>query len=104
MADENEKSYLIGMKFGTRGFFKSLITNLSSKFRNSKWRIQYGERKCKKLLDAVDIWYSVVFGVADYESELKIHKFKIADPIYLTKMQKGKIYAAEVFLRHTFFR
>ena len=31
MAEENAKSYLIGMKFGTRGFLGSLITNSSSK-------------------------------------------------------------------------
>ena len=41
MADENAKSYLIGMKFATGG----------------------------------------VFGVADYESEINIQKFKMADPI-----------------------
>ena len=33
MADENAKSYLIGMKFSTQGFLGSLITNLNSKFR-----------------------------------------------------------------------
>ena len=29
MADENAKSYLIGMKFGTRGFSESPITDPS---------------------------------------------------------------------------
>lgn len=32
-------------------------------------------------------WCSGVFKVADYESEVKIHKLKIADPIWLRKMQ-----------------
>ena len=36
----------------------------------------------KKLLDCDDIWYSGIFGVADYESELKIQKLKMADLIY----------------------
>ena len=42
----------------------------------------------QKSLDRDDIWYSRVFEVADYESELKIHKLKMADSIWLTKMQK----------------
>ena len=79
MADEKAKSYLIGMIFETRGFLVSLITNPHSKFRNSKRRIQYGGQKCKKLVDWDDIWYSEVFGVAEYESELKIRKFKMVD-------------------------
>ena len=77
------------LKFCTQGFLESLITNLSSKYINSKWRIQYGGWKCKKFLD----W-----------DELRIRKFKIADPIWLTKMQKEKSYPTKISLRHTFFR
>ena len=33
----------------------------------------------KNLLDCNDIWYAVVFGVAEYESELNLQKFKMAD-------------------------
>ena len=33
----------------------------------------------QELLDWNDIWYSGVFGVVDYESEIKIEKLKIAD-------------------------
>ena len=79
-------------KFGIRRFLGSLITNPTSEFRNSKWRIQYGGPKCKKqkimTLDWDQIWYLEVLGVADYESQLKILKFKTEDPIWLTKMQK----------------
>ena len=82
------KSYLIEMKFDTRGFLESLITNPSSKIRNSKWRIQDGWQKFKKSLDWDDIRYSGVFRVADYKSELTIQKFKMADRIWRTKMQK----------------
>ena len=35
-------------------------------------------KKFKTLLDSDNIWYSGVFGVADYESELKNQKFKMA--------------------------
>ena len=38
----------VGMIFGTRGFLLSLITNSSSKLRNSKWRMQCGGLKCAK--------------------------------------------------------
>ena len=88
MASENAKSNLIRMIFGTPRFSGSVITNLSSKFRNSKWRIQYGGQKSKKLIDGDDIRYSAVFRVADYKSKLKIQKFKMADPIWRAKMQK----------------
>ena len=76
MADENAKSYLIGMIFGTSEFLGSLITNPSSTFRNSEWRIQYGGRQCKKLLNWDDIWYLRVFGIADYGFKLKGQKIK----------------------------
>ena len=36
----------------------------------------------------LEIWYSVVFEIADYVSELKIQKLKVADPTWCTKMQK----------------
>ena len=39
MVDENAKSYLIGMIFGTREFSGSLIMNPSSNFRSSKLRV-----------------------------------------------------------------
>ena len=42
MADQIAKSYLIWMKFYTRGLLTSLITNPNSKFRNSISGIQYG--------------------------------------------------------------
>ena len=53
MADENTKNGLIWINFGTYGLFRLLITNLNSKFRNSKWRIQYGGQKYKKRLDFI---------------------------------------------------
>ena len=76
------------LKISTREFVRWLITKLGSKFGNSQWRIQYGGRKCKKLLDLDDTWYSGHFGVGDYESELRIQKCKMTDPIWRTKMQK----------------
>ena len=49
MTDKNAKSYLMGMKVGTRGFLASPITNLSSILINSKFRMQYGGPKCEML-------------------------------------------------------
>ena len=51
MAEQNTKCYLIGIKFGTRRFLQSLITNPSSKFRNSRCLIQYGDPKYKNSFD-----------------------------------------------------
>ena len=69
--DKSVKSYLNGMKFGTLGFLRSLIVNPNSKFRNTKWRIQYGGPKYKKLLEWDEIWYSGVFGVTDLSLKFK---------------------------------
>ena len=51
MADQNAKSYFIGIKFGTWRSLGSLNMNPSSTFINSEWRSQYGRPKCKKLFD-----------------------------------------------------
>ena len=49
MADQNAKSSMVGIKFGTQG-------------------------------------YSRVFEDADHESELYFHKFKMANPTWLTNL------------------
>ena len=98
------KTLVDRIKFSTRGFLGSLITNPNSKFRISKRQIQHGGPKFKKVPDWDKFWYLVIFGVADYESERNIQKFKISDAIWRTKMQKAKIYAANGSLRHIFFR
>ena len=35
----------------------------------------------------LEIWCSKVYGISNYETVLKIRKFKIVDPIWLTKIQ-----------------
>ena len=49
---------------------------------DSIWRIQNGGLKCKKLIVLYETWYSGIFEIGNYESELKIHNFKMADPIW----------------------
>ena len=51
-------------------------------------QIQNGGLKCKKSLDWDDTWYSGILEIGDYESELIIQKFKMADPIWRTEMKK----------------
>ena len=46
------------------------------------------QTRMQKIFFWVKIWYLYVFRVADYESELKVYKFKIANPIWRTKMEK----------------
>ena len=60
------------LRISTWEILRSLITNPSSKFKNSKWQIQYGGERCEKLLDLDDIRYLGDFGVLDYESEPRI--------------------------------
>ena len=76
MADWFAKSNLIRMKSGTRGFLRSLITNLISE-------IQYGESNgrlsCEKWFNLNESSYSSVFEIADYrslESENQSCKFQ----------------------------
>ena len=66
----------------------SRITNLKSDFQNSKWRIQYGGRNGKKLAYKRYNLYIWVFGVADYESEVRFSKFKMVDSKWRTKWKK----------------
>ena len=51
IADPNGKIYLIDMKISTRKFSWSLIKNLHSEFRNSKFWIQYGGLRCTNWFD-----------------------------------------------------
>ena len=84
MADVKWKILTIFLILCTREFLESLITNLKLDFENSKWRIQYGGRQMKNFNNFPDIVYSRIFGVADYESEIRFWKFKMADPIWRT--------------------
>ena len=59
---------------------------------------QYGGSKRKKLLKCDEIWYSEVFAIADYESELNIQKFQMSNSIWRAIMQKARSYAAKVSL------
>ena len=72
------------MGLGIWDFSGSLITNM----RTQNSEIQNGEPKCKNLVDSDETKYFEIFWDADYERELKIHKFKMADSISRTKMQK----------------
>ena len=63
-----------------------LITYLQSEFQNSKWRIQNGGKVHDFLLG--------VFEVADYETEVRILKFKIT--VYSKIMYLEKINTLEI--------
>ena len=54
------------MKFGIQEFLGSLITNLRSTFRNSKWRMCNSRSKYKKLLDCDKICFSGIFGIKKF--------------------------------------
>ena len=43
--------------------------------------------KCKKWFDLDGTWYSGIFEVADYESELKNQELKMTDRVWSTKIQ-----------------
>ena len=66
MAVKNAKTCLIERKLGIQGFLGSLITNRRSTLGNSKLQMQYGEPKCKKLLDWNKICFSGIFGIEQF--------------------------------------
>ena len=80
MAGRYVKFCFIRIEIGTRGFSSPLITNLYSKFWNSKWWIQYGGSKYQHLLDSDENCYSEVVEMADYKRLREILTFKMADP------------------------
>ena len=49
--------------------------------QSSKWRIHYDEPKCKALIDSNWTRYTGVFEVTKSESDFKIQKFKMTNPI-----------------------
>ena len=88
MADVKSKIRSISLILCIWGFLGTLITNLKLDFENSKWRIQYGGRQIESFINFYDTLYLVVFGDADYESEIRFSKFKMADPIWRTSNRK----------------
>ena len=58
------------------------IQNLVSELQNSKWRIQNGgyiSANSQFFLNCAGTWCMGVFGVADYESGVRIVKFEMED-------------------------
>ena len=47
-----------------------------------------GDENSKGNLIAIAFGTREVFRVTDYEFELKVHKFKMADPTWRTEMEK----------------
>ena len=74
----------IVLRFATRGFLGSLISNLSQKFENSKWLIQYGGKKFQNQPNLRETCYPGFFGVAEFKSGIKSRKFKMVDEVFKT--------------------
>ena len=76
------------MKLVTEGFLGSLIKYANLKFLNQNGGSNMANHNVRSRLIRMELGTRGVFGVADYESKLKIYKFKMSDPIWRTKMQK----------------
>ena len=79
----------------------SLIMNPSLKFRNSKWRIQYGGKKYKKCLDLDETQYSenstfkngkwrIQYGVKKYKRWLDSEKNRFLRSPFLNQNSSQK--------------
>ena len=69
--------FAIASKLRVWGFSGSLITNLVSELKNSKWKIENGgdvsvNRKC--FSNCYETWYTGIFGIADCDSDISITK------------------------------
>ena len=101
MAPKLFKVTRIRVKLSAWGFSGSLISILLSKFKNSKWWIQYGVEKCEITRFCLKLIIWGVFGVGDFEFGIQILKFKMADLIWRWKFLKLPEYAWK-FLRGCF--
>ena len=88
MVDKNKRSYLIEIIFSTQGFLGSLIMKLTLDFKNSIWRIQDVGRKFEKISNYAENLYIKVYRVVDYESDLRVLRFNMADPRWRKKIGK----------------
>lgn len=58
--------------FVYKGVLGSLILNVTSKVKNSKYGIQYGDQNWQIFTYLSETWYKGLFGVADFEFTSKI--------------------------------
>jgi hypothetical protein len=94
-AGQNWKSECIALKICTVRFSGFLIMNLTLDLSNLKWRTQNYWCILKKLRYCRESIYCKLFGVADYELDIRFVKFKIADPKWRTYCEK-KSYCPEI--------
>ena len=94
MADQNSKSCSFQIELYTQRFLEWLATNFDSKFRNSKWQIQYGGFNAKCFLIRMGFGTQRFLGslITNLSSKFEIEKKKFYSkfqiPIWRMKMQK----------------
>ena len=88
MAVKNAESDLIRMKLDARGFFGLLISNLKSKFKNSKWRIQNCGTKTQKVI--LMEWNFILGGFWGHWFRIRIQNLKIQNSRYIMADLKRK--------------
>ena len=71
MADKFLEHGLIFIKTCIQGFSGPLITNPTSDFENSKWRIQYGRQIFRKWSNFYKNLYPGDFRTPDYKSDVR---------------------------------
>lgn len=102
--DKNIRVCFVPLKFTTRGFLGSLITNPELKIADSKWRIQYCGPKFKIQSDLLKILYPQVFGIADYECHHSIQNNLLFPALGVTQDQRrGRGGNLTLFLFLVFF-
>ena len=74
MAVKKWENHLILIIIRIHWVFGSLISNKLSDFRNSKWLIQYGRSKFRKIFHFYENLYIGIFQDSEYESAVRFFK------------------------------
>ena len=77
------------LKIRIQRFSRSMIRIFILDFRNSEWRIQYGNEGGDTSLTCVQYLYTEVFEVADHDLDIRLLTFKAADAIRHLKILRS---------------
>lgn len=97
MVDFFMKKFTFCAEINTKGFLRSLITNINSKNQNLRQRNKVTDYFIEKLLFFAAISNNGVFKVSDHENEFEESKFKIGDLKLVTRVVQARTQACVRF-------
>ena len=77
-----KKKIFRGIILKTFENFATASSNLKLNVQNDKWQIRHGGCQIENSINFYDTSNSGIFGVANYESEIRFLKCRMADPTW----------------------